>query len=106
VKILFLHGWRSVRNLKSNALILHSRADDVIPFQDSEELLVNSGLPSESLIEVGHDHRPNGLEPLDREFDRLADERAGFERSSATLVWLLNLRRDRNVDQQPSAGLR
>jgi hypothetical protein len=27
---------------------------------------------------------PNGLVPLDREFDRLEDERAGFGRSSAT----------------------
>jgi len=57
-------NWGSVRTLKSNALILHSRADDVIPFQDSEELLVNSGLPSESLIEVGHDHRLADPEPL------------------------------------------
>jgi len=38
-------------------VILHSRNDDVIPFADSEELVANSGLPAEILIEVGNDHR-------------------------------------------------
>ncbi len=38
----------------AKALILHSRADDVIPFADSEELAKNSGA---TLIEVGSDHR-------------------------------------------------
>ena len=38
-------------------MILHSRNDDVIPFADSEELVANSGLPAEILIEVGNDHR-------------------------------------------------
>jgi Cysteine-rich CPXCG len=49
--------WGQVTKLKPNSLILHSRHDDVIPFQHSEELVVNSGLPSETLIEVGSDHR-------------------------------------------------
>lgn len=38
-------------------MILHSRNDDVIPFADSEELVANSDLPAETLIEVGNDHR-------------------------------------------------
>ena len=38
-------------------MILHSRQDDVIPFADSEELVANSGVPPEMLIEVGDDHR-------------------------------------------------
>lgn len=50
-------NWGSVTTIKSNCLILHSRADDVIPFEDSERLLLNSGLSPESLLEVGHDHR-------------------------------------------------
>ena len=41
--------------------ILHSRADDVIPFADSEELTRNSGA---KLIEVGRDHRLADPEPL------------------------------------------
>jgi predicted RNA-binding Zn-ribbon protein involved in translation (DUF1610 family) len=49
--------WGTAATLRPNAMILHSREDDVIPFADSEELLLNSGLPGESLIEVGNDHR-------------------------------------------------
>jgi hypothetical protein len=41
---------------------LHSRADDVIPFGDSEELVRNSGA---GLIEVGRDHRLADPEPLE-----------------------------------------
>ena len=50
-------NWGTVRTLRPNALILHSRQDDVIPFADSEELVANSGLSSETLIEVGNEHR-------------------------------------------------
>ena len=50
-------NWGTVTILKPNSVILHSRADDVIPFSDSEELLANSKLPPETLIEVGSDHR-------------------------------------------------
>lgn len=50
-------NWGSVRKLKPNSLILHSRNDDVIPFADSEELVATSKLPPETLIEVGSDHR-------------------------------------------------
>jgi hypothetical protein len=49
--------WGTARRLKPNSLILHSRQDEVIPFEDSEELVAHSGLPQETLIEVGHDHR-------------------------------------------------
>ena len=45
--------WGAVSNLKPNSLILHSRKDDVIPFKDSEELVVNSGLSPETLMEMG-----------------------------------------------------
>ncbi|MGO8745920.1 MAG: alpha/beta fold hydrolase [Thermoguttaceae bacterium] len=43
--------------VKPGTVILHSRADEVVPFADSEELARNSGLPSGSLIEVGTEHR-------------------------------------------------
>ena len=45
-------------------IILHSRNDDVIPFEDSLELISNSSLPSEALVEVGRDHRLADPEPL------------------------------------------
>lgn len=50
-------NWGTANSLKPNSLILHSRQDDVIPFEDSEELLDNSSLSRERLIEVGTDHR-------------------------------------------------
>jgi hypothetical protein len=56
--------WGTVTTLKPNAVILHSRADDTVPFADSEELVRNSGLPPETLIEVGNDHRLADPEPL------------------------------------------
>jgi len=49
--------WGKVSKLKSNSAILHSRKDDVIPFEESEELISKSKLSEETLIEVGEDHR-------------------------------------------------
>lgn len=57
-------NWGSATTIKSNSVTLHSRQDDVIPFADSEELVANSRLPSETLIEVGNDHRLADAEPL------------------------------------------
>ena len=52
--------------MKPDTVILHSRADDVIPFADSEELVRNSGLPASALVEVGNDHRLADPVPLAR----------------------------------------
>jgi hypothetical protein len=57
-------NWGTAKTLKANSVILHSRQDDVIPFADSEELVVNSGLPLGTLIEVGSDHRLADPEPM------------------------------------------
>lgn len=57
-------NWGNATTVKPNSVILHSRQDDVIPFADSEELINNSGLPPEKLIEVGNDHRLADEEPL------------------------------------------
>lgn len=43
--------------MKPGTIILHSNADEVVPFADSVELVRNSGLPSELLIAVGTEHR-------------------------------------------------
>jgi len=50
-------NWGTATKLKANSIILHSRADEVISFGDSEDLLSNSSLPSSALVEVGKDHR-------------------------------------------------
>ena len=57
--------WGTARTVKAGTVILHCRADDVVPFADSEELVRNSGLPASALIEVGNDHRLADPEPLD-----------------------------------------
>jgi hypothetical protein len=53
--------WGTARVVKHDTVILHSRADDVVPFADSEELVKNSGA---TLIAVGLDHRLDDPEPL------------------------------------------
>jgi hypothetical protein len=67
--VLLCPAWKkhgSARTVKPGTVILHSRADDVVPFGDSEELLRNSGLPASALVEVGEDHRLADTEPLRR----------------------------------------
>ena len=56
--------WGAARTVKPGTTILHSPADDVIPFADSEELVRNSGLPESALIVVGHEHRLADSESL------------------------------------------
>jgi hypothetical protein len=56
--------WGTAKAVMPGTVILHSRADDVVQFADSEELVRNSGLPSSALIEVGSDHRLADPEPL------------------------------------------
>jgi hypothetical protein len=65
--VLLCPAWKKygpARTVKPGTVILHSRADDVVPFGDSEELVRNSGLPPSALIEVGDDHRLADPEPL------------------------------------------
>ncbi len=65
--VLLCPAWKrygTARSVKKGTTILHSRADDVVPFADSEELIHNSGLPATALVEVGRDHRLADPEPL------------------------------------------
>jgi hypothetical protein len=65
--VLLCPAWKkygSARNVKRGTTILHSRADDVVPIGDSEELVHQSGLPEAALVEVGQDHRLADPEPL------------------------------------------
>src|SRR3984893_13406450 len=55
--VLLCPAWKKhgrVKMVKTGTVVLHSSADDVVPFADSEELARNSGA---TLIEVGRDHR-------------------------------------------------
>ncbi len=65
--------WGTAQTVKPGTGILHSPADDVVPFADSVELRTNSRLPDTALIEVGRDHRladPESLEALLRAVER------------------------------------
>jgi alpha-beta hydrolase superfamily lysophospholipase len=65
--VLLCPAWKkfgTAKTTKLNTTILHSRADEVVPFADSEELVRNSRLPPSALIEVGNDHRLADPEPL------------------------------------------
>jgi len=53
--------WGTASTVKRGTVILHSWADDVVPFADSDELARYSGA---TLIEVGNDHRLADPEPL------------------------------------------
>jgi len=62
--VLLCPAWKkygTAKLVKPGTVILHSRADDVVPFADSEELVRISGA---MLIEVGSDHRLADPEPL------------------------------------------
>jgi len=67
--------WDHARTVKPGTVILHARADDVIPFADSEELVRNSGLSTSALIEIGTDHRladPESLRAMLKACERSA----------------------------------
>ncbi len=57
-------NWGTATTVKPGTLILHSRADDVVPFGESLDLISKSGLPKSALIEIGQDHRLADPEPL------------------------------------------
>ena len=57
--------WGTATTVKANTTILHSEADETVPIDDSRELLKNSGLSSEALIEIGIEHRLADEESLE-----------------------------------------
>jgi pimeloyl-ACP methyl ester carboxylesterase len=57
--------WGRANTVTAGTQILHCRADDVVPFVDSVELISMSQLPDTALIEVGKDHRLADVEPLE-----------------------------------------
>jgi pimeloyl-ACP methyl ester carboxylesterase len=57
-------NWGRATTVKPGTVILHSRADEVIPYAASVALVAASGLPASALIEVGEDHRLATPAPL------------------------------------------
>ncbi len=63
--VLLCPAWkRWATTVEKDTTILHFRDDDVVPVEDSEELVKRSGLPAESLFEVGTEHRLTDKESL------------------------------------------
>ena len=63
--------WGSATTVKANTTILHSKQNDMVSFTDIVELVANSGLPPETLLEVGQDHRLADPEPLGKMLERV-----------------------------------
>ncbi len=82
--VLLCPAWRKygmARTVKADTVILHSRADDVVRFADSEELAKNSGA---TLLEVGGEHRladPESLGAMLEACEGAASETARKEKS-------------------------
>jgi hypothetical protein len=58
--VLLCPAWKkygTTTTLKSGTVILHSEADNIVPIDDSRELLIRSGLPETNLLVVGNNHR-------------------------------------------------
>lgn len=56
--------WGTAQTVPIGTVILHSPADEVIPFGESSELAALSGLPEGALVSIGSDHRLADPEPL------------------------------------------
>jgi hypothetical protein len=73
-------NWGTADAVKPGTVIVHCPQDDVVPFADSQQLLANSGLAAEALVQVGSDHRladPQSLRAMLEACERLAgDSRA------------------------------
>lgn len=50
-------NWGTMTTVKPEVTVLHSPHDELVPIEDSRELLRNSGLPEDRLLVVGEDHR-------------------------------------------------
>jgi len=61
--------WGKVDAVPPGTIILHSKEDETVPFEDSLELLANSGLGDGSLVVTGGDHRLSDADSLRRLLD-------------------------------------
>lgn len=79
--------WGAANSTKSETVVLHSAADEIIPLADSRELLENSRLDESHLIVVGESHPLNdeaALTTLRRTVEHLAVGDSGQTRGATT----------------------
>ena len=48
--------WGKAKTVKCETVILHSHGDELVPLEDSRQLLRSAGLPDDALKVVGDDH--------------------------------------------------
>jgi len=77
--------WGKVKTVKPGTVILHSRADEVVPFSDSQELTKRSNLPDAALKEVGSDHRLADQGTLERMLRVCEDSAPGLSPNFTTI---------------------
>ena len=107
--VLLCPAWKkygTAKTVNPGTVILHSRADDVVPFADSEELAKISGA---MLIEIGSDHRladPESLEMMlaaceeDDDDDDDEEDEDILERDWTGLCYTAALRWVRETDEK------
>lgn len=65
--------WGAARTVKANTTILHSKNDEVIPFEDSAVLARASNLPDSALWVIGNDHRLVDDTSLDAQYRAICE---------------------------------
>jgi GNAT superfamily N-acetyltransferase len=97
--------WGSANTINSNTTILHSKTDDIVPYQDSVELVSNSRLPESTLLHVGSDHRLADPQPLQKMLEACQKFEDRVELVDVTVYYLEMLAcSDRSVPA-PESGL-
>lgn len=77
--VLLCPAWKrygTATSAKPNTTILHSRADERVPFSEAEELSQRSDLPLSALIDVGTEHRLADEESLEAMLKAVEDSDA------------------------------
>jgi GNAT superfamily N-acetyltransferase len=97
--------WGTATTVKPGTVILHSRADETVPFADSEELVRSSGLPSSALIVVGAEHRLADSESLAAMLRACEGAGVMTELVDVTVYYLEMLGRPQRLVPAPRDGL-
>jgi GNAT superfamily N-acetyltransferase len=97
--------WGAATTVKPNTTILHSEADETVPIADSRELLNNSGLPTDSLIEVGTEHRSADEELLEAMVRACEQTTGDTELVDVTVYYLEMLDHQQRSVPAPRDGL-
>ncbi|MCH2211051.1 MAG: GNAT family N-acetyltransferase [Fuerstiella sp.] len=107
-RVLMCPGWNRFGNVQitgNRTIILHSRSDDVVPFSFSEQLVKNSGLSPEVLIDVGKDHFLSDPQPLQAMLEACEQLVRETQLTDVTVYYLEMFARPRLDMRPPREGL-